>query len=63
VERIILLREQASVLRTLATSFDVLNIRDQLLDIAARCEEMVKSIEENPQGAGLGPPNMQPDLH
>jgi len=63
VERITLLREQAAVLRTLATSFDVLNIRDQLVDIAARCEAMAKSIEENPQGAGLSPPNMQPDLH
>jgi len=63
MERITVLREQASVLRALAGSFDVKEIRDQLLDLAARCEEMVKSLEENPQAAGLTRPAVAPDLH
>jgi hypothetical protein len=36
VERVATLREQASVLRTLAGSFDIKTIRDQLLELAAR---------------------------
>jgi len=49
MRRITILREQTSILRSLANSFDVLSIRNQLLDLAARCDEMAKSMEENPQ--------------
>jgi hypothetical protein len=38
-----MLREQAAVLRALARSFDIQTIRDQLLDIAALCEEIADS--------------------
>ena len=37
-----MLREQAAVLRALARSFDIQTIRDELLDIAAFCEEIAK---------------------
>ena len=63
MERIAILREQAAVLRKLASSFDVQSIRDQLLDIAARWDEMVRWLEENPQAAGLRPRSSQPDPH
>ena len=53
MERIAILHEQAAVLRALASSFDAGSIRDQLLDLAVRCDDMVKSVEENPQAAGL----------
>ena len=45
MERIRTLREQASVLRALAGSFDIQPIRNQLLDLAARCEELAQSME------------------
>jgi hypothetical protein len=51
MERITVLREQASVLRTLARSFDVKSIRYQLLDIAEHCDEMAKSIEDSLRAA------------
>jgi hypothetical protein len=47
VERITTLREQATVLRTLAGSFDIQTIRDQLLDLATRCDELAGSLEAN----------------
>jgi len=59
MERIAVLREQAALLRTLAFSFDIQEIQDQLLDLAARCDELAKSMEENSQAVGLNPP----DLH
>ena len=34
------LREQAKVLRTLADSFDIAAIRDELLYLATRCEAL-----------------------
>ena len=37
-----MLREQAAVLLTLAGSFDIQTIRDELLDIATLCEEIAK---------------------
>ena len=40
------LREQAKVLRTLASSFDNARIRDQLLQIAAQCEEWANAREQ-----------------
>jgi len=48
MERIATLREQASTLRLLAASFDIRSIKDQLLDLAGRCEELAKSMEGNP---------------
>jgi hypothetical protein len=50
MERITILREQASVLRLLAGSFDVPAMRDQLLDIAARCEALARTIEQSASG-------------
>ena len=38
--QIVQLREQADVLRTLARSFNIPSIRDQLLVIAAHCETL-----------------------
>jgi hypothetical protein len=40
------LREQASVLRTLAESFNTVRIREQLILIAAQCEEWAASREQ-----------------
>jgi len=40
------LREQARVLRALAESFTTVRIRDQLLLIAAQCEEWAVSREQ-----------------
>ena len=62
MEWVRMLREQAALLRTLAGSFDIRILRDRLLDIAAQCEELAKRIEENPQAAGLTPPDAPPDL-
>ena len=55
MERIAVLREQAAILRALANSFNDLTIREQLLDLAARCDETAKSWDANPQAAGLKP--------
>ena len=45
MDRMTQIREQIRLLRTLAASFDIPNIRDQLLDIATRCEAVAASIE------------------
>jgi hypothetical protein len=55
MERIATLREQASVLRALARSFDIPAMRDQLLDIAARCDALARSIEQNLPSADVEP--------
>lgn len=55
MERIVVLREQAAVLRALAGSFDIDSIRRQLLDLASRVDELAKSMEQNPKAAGLSP--------
>ena len=55
MERIAVLREQAAVLRALASSFDVERIRRQLLDLAAQVDELAESWEANPQAAHLKP--------
>jgi len=55
MERIASLREQESVLRTLAGSFDIQTIRDQLVDLASRCDMLAKSLEENPETVGTEP--------
>ncbi len=48
--RIITLRKEASALRALALRIDMQPLRDQLLDLASRCEELAKSMEENVAG-------------
>jgi len=40
MERIIALRQEATALRALAERTDLAPIRDQLLDLAARCEAL-----------------------
>ncbi len=55
MERAITLREQASVLRTLARSFDIQTIRDQLLDLATRCDMLAQSQEANPEIVSIQP--------
>jgi hypothetical protein len=63
MERVAMLREQASILRKLAGSFDIQSIRDRLLDLAARCEELARSMEENSRAADLGLEDCPADLH
>ena len=63
VGRVRMLREQAAVLRKLAGSFDIQPIRDQLLNLAACCEELAKSMEENPQAASLRQDDFPSYLH
>jgi hypothetical protein len=53
MERVTILYHEASALRALAGRFEMQPIRDQLLDLAARCERMAKSMEQNPQDADL----------
>ena len=53
MERIAILREQALVLRTLAGSFDIPAIRDRLLELADRCDELARSLEESRRAAGI----------
>ena len=55
MDRIATLREQAAVLRALASSFDIERIRGQLLDLAAQVDELASSMEENPKAVGLSP--------
>ena len=62
MERIELLREQAAILRSLAHSFDVQTIREQLLDVAGHCEELAKSVAQNPRGVDVSAPDFLPDL-
>ncbi len=50
--RIAVLREQVAVLRALADSFNAADIRDQLLDLAMRCDDMAKALAANPPAAG-----------
>jgi len=63
MERVTLLREQASVLRTLGASFDIESIRDQLFGLAKRCDDLAQSMEKDPRAAGLGSRDRAPDLH
>ena len=53
MERLPMLYREASALRALAGRFDMQPIRDQLLDLAARCEKLAKSLKENQQHADL----------
>lgn len=63
MERITRLREQAAILRSLASSFDIETIRRQLVDIATHCELLAKSMEDDPDAAGLKLSDLPPDLH
>jgi hypothetical protein len=42
------LRTQATILRTLASTFDMPDTREQLLALAAHCEDLANPIEANP---------------
>jgi hypothetical protein len=44
MKRVEVLREQAGVLRTLAASFDMPQIKQDLLNLAERCEHMAEQI-------------------
>jgi hypothetical protein len=63
MERLIMLRKEAAALRALALRVDMQPLRDQLLDLALRCEELAKSMEENPPAAPFKPNELLPDLH
>jgi hypothetical protein len=45
MDRVEALREQAGILRSLATSFEAHALRDALLGIAKRCEELANEAE------------------
>jgi hypothetical protein len=47
MERIKTLRDQAVILRTLAASFDIENIRDRLLNLAQQCDDLADSLERD----------------
>jgi hypothetical protein len=51
MDRVTQLREQTALLRTLAASFDIPNIRAQLLDLATRCEALAAEIEAEHRAA------------
>ena len=51
MERITVLYKEASALRVLAGRSEMQPIRGQLLSLAARCEMLAKSMEENQQAA------------
>jgi hypothetical protein len=63
MERITMLHQEAWALRGLARHSDMLPIRDQLLDLAARCENLAKWMQENPWEADLGEEEFPADLH
>jgi hypothetical protein len=44
MKRVEVLREQAGVLRTLAASFDMPQIKLDLLNLAERCEQMAEKV-------------------
>jgi hypothetical protein len=54
MERVAALREQATVLRTLARSFDIAPIRNQILTLAQRCDDLAQAMETDPESAGIG---------
>ena len=63
MERISALYNEASALRVLAWRFEMLPLRDRVLDLAARCEMLAKSMEESLQAADLRQKGFPPDLH
>ena len=46
--RLDMLREQAAILRSLAATIDIPKIRQDLLNLAARCDHLAKELEDNP---------------
>jgi hypothetical protein len=46
--RLDMLREQAAILRSLAATVDIPKIRHELLNLAARCDDLAKELEDNP---------------
>jgi hypothetical protein len=62
LKRVTELYQEAASLRVLARHSDMLPIRDQILDLAARYEKLAKWMEENPQAADLRPDDVPPDL-
>ena len=63
MKRVTELYQEAASLRVLARHSDMLPIRDQILDLAARYEKLAKWMEENPQAPGLRPDDVPSDLH
>ena len=63
MERVTKLYQEATALRVLAERMDMLPIRDQLLDLATRCETLAKRMEENPVWADLRDDEFPADLH
>ena len=53
LERVTKLYQEAWALRGLARHSDMLPVRDQLLDLAARHEKLAKWLEENAPGSDL----------
>jgi hypothetical protein len=49
MDRMLVLREQAKILRALAETFDTPRIQDQLLAIAKRCDALAASVEDEHQ--------------
>ena len=62
MERITKLYQEARALRALARRSDMLPIRDQLLDLAARYEKLAKWMQEDSQAADLKQDGFPPDL-
>jgi hypothetical protein len=53
--RIALFREQASLLRAIAGTFDARTVRAELLELAARCDELAADIEKDEPIAEAAP--------
>lgn len=47
--RLDMLREQAAILRSLAATVDIPKVRQELLNLAARCADLARELEDNPQ--------------
>ena len=63
MERITKLYQEAWALRVLARRSDMQPLRDELLDLAERCEKLAKWMEENPQDADLGQEEVLADFY
>ena len=60
MDRMAALREQAKILRTLADSFDIPSIRDELVDLAKSCEALAATIEVEHRDAPQDPLSQVP---
>jgi hypothetical protein len=63
MERLTKLYNEAWALRALARRSEMLPIREQLLALAARCENLAKWMQENPWEANLQEEEFPADLH